>query len=589
MRLNVLCSIILSVFVLISGEDVRLDNLDPPEAQQLIESKDQTLKYAPKVETNVPATRFIGNEPQQVLEDIYLANQYHGQDGLGGYVYGYSVPDIAKTEKKKAGGDLRGAYNYISGDGQEIKVEYWDDGTGFHQIDNVPKILPQQIEDSPEVKAAKDEHARIWAEEAERNSKPIQNPYPDTQPGAYAGLGAGVGAGVGVPSHSNAGQSGGFTHQGGYKQQSGFNQQGGYNQQSGFNQQTGYSQQANKQPAGAFAGQSNYGGHGAGSQQISQSTRYTSGYNANHGGQQNSPAGGVQSQTGYSAQTTSSVASQGSNPAAGVDASQHFSSSAVQQPNYSGGFGQVNTGASASSSHSNQPQQQQSPAGQNYQSQGGFSAQSSSSWQNKPQSYIPPAGQAQGQATGAASTPAGQYNQPQSYIPPAGQAQGQVTGAASAPSAQYNQPQHSAGQYNQQQSQNGQYNQPQQGSGQAQSYQASQSSYSSQSGGSWQNKPQAGGYQGSGFGVSQEHSGQSKNFNDNGEWKEDDEEKGPPKGFFYNFDYPVGIIVSKQGVQQKRESLTDIYNTNKQYFEQQLKGGAAVHGGTQYPNYQVHA
>lgn len=104
------------------SEDVRLLDLDPPEAAQIIESKDQTLKYAPKIESNVPAVRYLGNEPHNVVEDIYLANQYHGQDGLGGCLYGYSVPDIAKTEKKKAGGDLRGAYNYINGQGQEIKV-----------------------------------------------------------------------------------------------------------------------------------------------------------------------------------------------------------------------------------------------------------------------------------------------------------------------------------------------------------------------------------------------------------------------------------------------------------------------------------
>lgn len=154
-------------------EDVRLLDLEPNDAQNIIENKDTTLKYAPKIESNVPAVRYLGNEPHNVQEDIYLANQYHGQDGLGGYLYGYSVPDITKTERKKAGGDLRGAYNYIAGNGEEIKVEYWDDGNGFHQIDNVPKILPKQIDDTPEVKAAKDEHQRIWNEEAERNSRPI--------------------------------------------------------------------------------------------------------------------------------------------------------------------------------------------------------------------------------------------------------------------------------------------------------------------------------------------------------------------------------------------------------------------------------
>lgn len=102
-----------------------------------------------------------------------MANQYHGQDGLGSYLYGYSVPDIAKTEKKKAHGDLKGAYQYINGGGQEIKVQYWDDGTGFHQIDNLPEVLPKQVEDSPDVQAAKQEFFKRWHEEAERNTHPV--------------------------------------------------------------------------------------------------------------------------------------------------------------------------------------------------------------------------------------------------------------------------------------------------------------------------------------------------------------------------------------------------------------------------------
>lgn len=37
-------------------------------------------------------------------------------------MYGYSVPDIAKSEKKVAGGDLTGSYSYVNGQGEEIKV-----------------------------------------------------------------------------------------------------------------------------------------------------------------------------------------------------------------------------------------------------------------------------------------------------------------------------------------------------------------------------------------------------------------------------------------------------------------------------------
>ncbi|KAF2900942.1 hypothetical protein ILUMI_05245 [Ignelater luminosus] len=170
--------VIVSCLILNSyGEETRLIELEPDEAAQIINKQDQSLRYAPKIESNVPGVRIIGDHPEQVVQDIYLANQYHGQDGLGAYVYGYSVPDIAKTEKKERSGDLKGAYNYIAEDGQEIKVEYWDDGTGFHQIDNIPKIQPKQVEDSPEVKAAKEEHLRIWHEQAERNSHAPADPY----------------------------------------------------------------------------------------------------------------------------------------------------------------------------------------------------------------------------------------------------------------------------------------------------------------------------------------------------------------------------------------------------------------------------
>ncbi|KAJ8926778.1 hypothetical protein NQ314_020828 [Rhamnusium bicolor] len=128
--------------------EVRLLDLEPTDAQQIIEKQDQSLNYAPKIDTNVPAIRYLGREPHHVLEDIYLARQYHGQDG----------------------------------DGQEIKVQYWDDGTGFHQVDNVPQILPKQVDDAPDVKAAKEKFLARWHEEAERNSRPIANPYDNQEP-----------------------------------------------------------------------------------------------------------------------------------------------------------------------------------------------------------------------------------------------------------------------------------------------------------------------------------------------------------------------------------------------------------------------
>lgn len=75
------------------------------------------------------------------------------------------------------------------------------------------------------------------------------------------------------------------------------------------------------------------------------------------------------------------------------------------------------------------------------------------------------------------------------------------------------------------------------------------------------------------------------------EYKPTEEEKGPPRGFFYNFDYPVGIIVQKQGEQggvHKRESLENVYSQNKANFEEQVKKGANPDGSSQ-TGYQVHA
>lgn len=72
--------------------------------------------------------------------------------------------------------------------------------------------------------------------------------------------------------------------------------------------------------------------------------------------------------------------------------------------------------------------------------------------------------------------------------------------------------------------------------------------------------------------------------------EEEEEVTGPPKGFFYNFDYKTPIIVNKDGGPQlhKRESITDIYNKNKEYLEKQLKEGSQSNSAG-YSQYQITA
>lgn len=54
--------------------------------------------------------------------------------------------------------------------------------------------------------------------------------------------------------------------------------------------------------------------------------------------------------------------------------------------------------------------------------------------------------------------------------------------------------------------------------------------------------------------------------------QEGEEESGPPRGFFYSFDYPVGIITQDQGKSlQKREEINTLYDKKKAELDQQLK------------------
>lgn len=62
-----------------------------------------------------------------------------------------------------------GQYQYIDPFGQDIQVQYWVDSLGFHQTDNRPRFELSPVTDTPEVKAAKEEHERLWKQAAKLN------------------------------------------------------------------------------------------------------------------------------------------------------------------------------------------------------------------------------------------------------------------------------------------------------------------------------------------------------------------------------------------------------------------------------------
>lgn len=171
------------------GENVFLLDTSPEEAQKYIASQNLDLKYAPKLgERALPVkqnekgeTVYQGRSypnPNEYIEEEYLANQFHGQDGLGRYVFGYTDWNQGRVEGKNANGDVRGAYKYVDPNGKDFIANYWADSLGFHQEDNRPKVVLEPVTDTPDVQAAREEHFRKWKEAAEA-AKANPDPYSD--------------------------------------------------------------------------------------------------------------------------------------------------------------------------------------------------------------------------------------------------------------------------------------------------------------------------------------------------------------------------------------------------------------------------
>lgn len=153
-------------------------DITPEEAQKYIAEQSLELSYGKKLgEGPIPLLKSAdGNgfmyqgrvieNPEDYIEETYLASQFHGQDGLGRYMFGHTDNNQARLEARNANGDVRGSYKYLNGDGEEITVEYWADSLGFHQKDNIPIVPLVPATDTPEVQAARIEHERAWKEAA---------------------------------------------------------------------------------------------------------------------------------------------------------------------------------------------------------------------------------------------------------------------------------------------------------------------------------------------------------------------------------------------------------------------------------------
>merc|ERR1719361_2505506 len=58
-------------------------------------------------------------------------SQFHGQDELGGYNYGYQTAESSKQETRTPDGILQGTYSYVDANGILQTVNYISDAEGF--------------------------------------------------------------------------------------------------------------------------------------------------------------------------------------------------------------------------------------------------------------------------------------------------------------------------------------------------------------------------------------------------------------------------------------------------------------------------
>nr|CAD7394332.1 unnamed protein product [Timema cristinae] len=91
-----------------------------------------------------------------------LSSQYHAQDELGQYSYGYAGGLSAKSEVKSFDGVTRGGYSYVDANGELQTVSYTADAlNGFRvaatnlpkapaPIESAPLVAPEPVQDTPE-------------------------------------------------------------------------------------------------------------------------------------------------------------------------------------------------------------------------------------------------------------------------------------------------------------------------------------------------------------------------------------------------------------------------------------------------------
>ncbi|XP_027220834.2 cuticle protein 19.8 [Penaeus vannamei] len=143
----------------------------------------------PVVKTVAPAPVSYNVAPKPVSYNVApfapvapIQSQYHAQDELGQYSFGYAGGPSSRAETRDAFGVVRGSYNYVDSEGKVQTQHYVADALGFRvsgtnlpvapdapvtaPLAALPGPLPEPVQDTPEVAAAKAAHQQAYDEAA---------------------------------------------------------------------------------------------------------------------------------------------------------------------------------------------------------------------------------------------------------------------------------------------------------------------------------------------------------------------------------------------------------------------------------------
>lgn len=136
------------------------------------ETRKVTNYISPVEKENIVPVYYAAPQPKrhEIVVPKVLKTQYHSQDKLGQYAYGYVHNDASHHEERTLNGGVSGSYSYFDDSGIKQSAKYVADHLGYRiEGTNLLSSAPLPVRPTPEVEAATYAHLKAFDEAKSRN------------------------------------------------------------------------------------------------------------------------------------------------------------------------------------------------------------------------------------------------------------------------------------------------------------------------------------------------------------------------------------------------------------------------------------